>query len=234
MHNQKKLFKDTMYAYDNINEYYSFYGNVIYISSDYFRQNDYFIILQNKNQFALIHISKNERERFYNFRNRDNLVEELENLQKTITFTEGFENFIGVMNWNLINTFLEHHSKNELIKLKQNPLVFWNCIMLESMIDLHKKTKTIAPKPILHQTRQLNNVIFTSLVTASNMYNTNFTMSFDWVAGNAFMDIEIYHFSHKMVRRLFIYDILELSKILEIMSKSDEYKTFEAINEFLQ
>lgn len=228
----KKAFRDTMYAYDNINEYFSFYGDVVYISSDYLLKNDYFVILKNENKFAFIPVSIAEQQRFAKFENRDNLIEELEGLAKYVEFTEGFENFTHTIAWHLLNTYLEPKSKNEAIKLKNSPYVYWNCFMLESIIAIHKLAKTLAPKPLLHDTRQLNRDIWTSVVTAPNAYNTNFTLTFDWVAGNPFMDMEIIHFTHRMKRRLYMYDIVELSQVFQIMARGDEYKTFEVLREF--
>jgi hypothetical protein len=228
----KKTFKETMYDYNNINEYYSYYGNIVYISNDYLLNEDYFLIINNKTKFALVHVSSEDLIRFNSFKNRDNLIEELDNLAPSVDFVEGHQNFIHELGWYLNNFPLSDTSRNELIKLKGNPPVLWNLIHLEKLVNLHKKNKTVSTKQILHETRQLSADVFTSLVTVVNAYNTQFTLTFDWVCGNPFIDITIYHFNHKMIRRLNIFDIAELSNIFAIMSQNDDYATLIALESF--
>jgi hypothetical protein len=228
----KKTFRDTMYDYANINEYYSFFGNVIYISTDYLESNDYFIILKNYNKFALVTISKENLLRFRNFQNRDNLIAELEALAPTIQYVEGYNNFIPKIGWYLQNTYFNNHSRNELISLKNSSFVSWNLVNVENLVNFHRKNKTVSTKQFLHETRQLNPEIYTSLVTVVNIYNSQFTLTFDWVAGNPFFELSIYHFNYKMVKRLYLYDLMELSDLFAIMTNNDDYQSLQAIDAF--
>lgn len=228
----KNTFRDTMYDYANINEYYSFFGNVIYVSTDYLEGNDYFIILKNHSKFAIVTISKEELARFHAFTNRDSLIDELDKIGPTIQYVEGFTNFVHKLNWNLQNTYFNSHSRNELIKLKNSGLVDWNLIQMENLITFHRKNKTVSTKQFLHETRQLSPEIYTSLVTAVNIYNTQFAISFDWVAGNPFFEMTIYHFNYKVSKRIYSYDIIEISDLLAIMTNNDDYQSLQAIDLF--
>jgi hypothetical protein len=228
----KKDYKDSMYDYANINEYYSYYGNLVFISSDYFYGDDYFIVLKQSNKYALVTVSKADLGYFSALTNRDKGVEDLDRLAANITFVEGYTNFTQKIEWHLVNTFFNSLSRKELIRIKNNPLILWNLMQIENTIGLFKKDKVLPMPPLMHDTRQINQDIYTSTVTAQNLYNTQFTMSFEWVSGNPFMDITIYHFNHKMHRRLYLHDILELAPVFSVMVTNDEYKTVAAIEEF--
>ncbi len=230
----KTKFKDSMYDYANINEYFSFYGNVIYISSDYLLDQEYFLILKKHNKYAFVYIEKPTLDYFSSLDNRDDLIEDLENIEQYIQFVEGFNNFTLKLNYYLNNKAMHLSSKNELIAIKNNPESFWNTIQIEHLIKLHKKNGTIKDKELLHDSHFVGNNVIRSLTTASNVYHTQFNILFEWIVGNPFMDITIVHFNSKVERRLHVYDIKELSNVLLTMSKLNDETSMKASYEFSQ
>lgn len=219
----QKEFRDTMYDYNNINEYYSYYGNVVYISSDYLAGNDYFLILKKENKYAMVYVTKNEIDKFNSFKNRDNLIEELKSLEDNIQFIEGLPNLIVKIGWYLLNIPFNIASRNELIKLKNSHESLWNLFLVENTILFSRKDKTVSAKFITNDVKALTDKLFMSMTIATNIYNTQFTLSFEWVAGNNFMDVTVYHFRSKNTRRIFLYDIKELSNLIKIISDGDEF-----------
>lgn len=224
----KQNFKQTMYDYANINEYFSFYGNVIYISSDYLREQDYFIILKKDKKYAYVPVTAEEMLRFREFSNRDNLIEELEELEERIEFIDGFGNFRIKIGWYLNHGVLEPSSREELIKIKNSAEYLWNIQLIDSILMGHKRDKTKPAKFLNHDAKQVTDELFISVTTASDIFNTQYTILFDWVTGKEFMDISIYRFNMKLTRRLFIYDISELSDLIYDISLGDDIKSWES------
>ena len=222
-------FKETMYDYNNINEYYSFYGKVIYISTDYYLNNDYFIILYKNDGYALVKISNTERQRFLTFTNRDNLIDELKKLENTVTYVT-FRSVINYMNYELDNKFYHNDSKHELIKLEDNNVGLWNAIMLEGILKQHSIRSSIVP--MTYNIRQVREDVQISHISIPNVYGTQFTFDITWVVNNDFMDICIHHRHYKMGRRLFIYDVLELFDLFKFIVHNDEHHSSIKIDEF--
>jgi hypothetical protein len=229
----KNTFRDTMYDYANINEYFSFYGNVIYISTDYYHGNDYFLVLKRDTKYALVTINQEEIQYYFGLKNRDNITRDLDTLYAKLEFVEGLHNFRRKLDWYLLNVFFNEKSRFELIKIKNSDLVLWNFILVENVINNNRRDKTIATKLITHESRQLNPSLHLSFVHTVNVYNTQFTVDYDWVEGNAFVDVTIYHFNYKSKRRLNLFDISELNAVLSVMSLGDDYKTLEYLEGFI-
>lgn len=230
----KQAFKDNMYDYANINEYFSFYGTVVYISSDYLAEQDYFLILKSQQKYAFVHITAEELMRFREFKNRDNLIDELEDLEQKVHYIDGFGNFRAKVGWYLLNVDLEQASRDELIKIKNSAEFLWNLQLVDSVLMSHRRDKTKATKFLNHDSKQITPELFISVVTATDIFNTRFTMTFDWVTGNDFVDITVYRFNIKSTRRMFIYDVLELSDLIYAISLGDEFKAEEACLAFCQ
>jgi hypothetical protein len=228
----KQTFKQNMYDYGNINEYFSFFGNVVYISSDYLRDQDYFLILKKEQKYAYVGITAEEMLRFRAFKNRDDLIEELDALESQVTFIDGFGNFRAKVGWYLANEYMEPSSREELIKLKNSAEYLWNLQMIDHILMGHKRDKTKPAKFLNHDAKQVTDDLFMSITTAADIFNTPTTMQFEWVSGKQIMDITIYKFNSKLTRRIFIYDVKELSDIIYIISLGDEVKAWEALLEF--
>jgi hypothetical protein len=229
MRKTKQNFKDTMYDYGNINEYYSFYGNVVYISTEYLKGNDYFIILKKNNAFALVEISNDEMARFEDFENRDNLIEELEKLESTLQFVEGFNNFLQRVQLYLSHTKLSAAAKAELIRLKTVSFVLWNYIQIENLVNLHRKNKTETTKEFRNEYRQVGYDQYASTTYGAGLYNTPFNITSEWVSGNDFFDFTFYHFSYKIKKRINVFDLAELSSVIEAIAGNDDQKALRAV-----
>lgn len=237
MHKNKQDFKNTMYAYDNINEYYSYYGEVIYISTDYIIGNNYFIILRNADQFALVYVPYSKKLEFDSFKNRDNLVEELDKLSNTINFISGFPNFIRHIGTELVNLIdvnkVGKRSINELNRLRNDDLIYWNHILIEQLFLLYKKDLMPYGDNLLLQTKMVKPEVYVANTILGNCYNKLYTFTVEWISKNGFIDIEIIHFAEKYTKRLYIFDIYELSKVLYSLSRDDDTVIKQKIYDFI-
>lgn len=232
MKTQLKNFKDSMYDYNNINEYYSYYGSVIYISPSYILNDDYFIILKNNNDYSLVKVLKEDLKEVESYVNREPLIEKLKSLKDNIAWVKGYGNLQQYIAF-YVNEYddINPMDKNALIKIKNHDLNFLSTIMIEDLVNLYKVGSTLTHNFFI-DSRELKRGVFNNAVVITNIYSTNFSVEVRWVTGNSFIDIDIYYSSFKMKRTLFIYDIREFSILLKIISHKNELNSLEAIKGF--
>lgn len=233
MNKIKENFRDTMYDYSNIIEYYSFYGKVIYVSTDVTIDSDYFIILKNGEKYACVKIESEEHNRFLEFKNRDSLIEELDKLEQNIKYVTGYAPFLQSLSANLESLGWKNKSRNELLKIKTSEdTILWFTILIDSFININKIPKTMGTQPIEPFTRPLNTKLFSSTIFANNLYYTRFNVKFDTASGVDFMDIELVVDYHKYTRRLYFYDIVELDTLLKVMARGVRMEIDKAVKVF--
>lgn len=224
----KDKFKKEMYDYKNINEYYSFYGDIVYISSSVYMNEDYFIILRRAKEITAVAVTKDMVARFKAKTNRDTLIEDLESLESTLHWVVplGFNSFLNglISNPNFPDTY-------ELIRLKNNDMVNWNRTFIDDLIKSFKPDHTLIYKNISYNQSSRNGYA-TSHVTADYLYGSMYTFIFEWVTGNSFFDVKIKHFSSVKTRRIQYFDIKELCILLDTLPSKDDRAILAAVDKF--
>jgi hypothetical protein len=225
---KQEKFKQEMYDYANINEYYSFFGNVIYVSSSYYDNLDYFLVLRLPKNLAVVSVSAADRLKFSKKTNRDHVVEDLNELQPNVHWVvpAGFHNHVTGL---LQDKYFP--DRNELIRLKNNDINVWNRFFVEDAVRKFKLDHTLLSRGI-----NFNSIVkggyMTTFTTADGIYGTNFGVLSEWVSGNAFFDVKLKYFSDVKVRRLYYYDLAEFAELLGTLANRIEQPSLEAISKF--
>jgi hypothetical protein len=227
--NKKEQFKKTMHDYSNILEYYNYYGHLIYISSSYFSNQDYFIILKTHKYYAVVKIDQEDQMKFAAKKNRNALIEDLDALESNLHWVvpTGLKNYFDTT-----LTQKDFPDRAELIKLKNLDITKWNHYQLENLIRAFRLDHTLASRGIHHNIIPQGNIVMSHSIV-EGLYNTNFTFNIEWIVGNPFMDIKINHFGNHTKRRLYLHDIQELGTVFGVVSQRTEDKTIESILNFV-
>jgi hypothetical protein len=207
---KQEKFKKEMHDYANINEYYSFFGNVIYVSSSYYDNLDYFLVLRQPKTLAVVTITAAERAKFAKKTSREHVIDDLNALEPTVQWVvpAGFHRHVtGLLQDRAFP------DRNELIRLKNNDINVWNRLFIEDAIKKFKLDHTL-----LSRGTNFNNIIkggfMTTYTTADGIYGTNFGVLSEWVSGNPFFDIKLKYFSDIKTRRLYYYDLGEFATFI--------------------
>lgn len=225
---RKEKFKNEMYDYSNINEYYSYFGGVVYVSTSYYRDEDYFLILRTPKNMAVVVVPAALSAEFSNKKNRTTLLTDLDRLEASIHWIvpAAFHSYVQGL---LSDPNLP--DKNELIKLKNQDITLWNKQLVEDAIRTFKKDHTLLSKG-LNFSQQNKAGYVATYTTAEGIYGTMYSIMFEWVTGNPFFDVKIKFFSQLKTRRLQVYDIHELATLLDGLVKRDDKLALAAIEEF--
>lgn len=217
----------------NINEYYSFFGNVIYISDGYLYNEDYFIILKNNNLYDLIFINDKERRMIEDIDNSEDRLKLFDNIDKmlqepSIIGYNGLKIYISnLLDSNVFstvnNTNLLQIRKDSPFNLVQNMIV--SCIeanrvdiSLPKQYNTHFGTNEIRPNLI-----EIRSNFY-------NVYKTGLNINFEYIFGNAFMDFEFLYYSFKFKTRLYIYNLNHFDWFLDQL-QAIEINNFEQSKE---
>jgi hypothetical protein len=221
-------FKQEMYDYANINEYYSFFGNVIYVSSSYYDNLDYFLVLRLPKYLAVVNIPASERLKFAKKTHRDHIIEDLKELEATIQWVvpAGFHNHVTGL---LDNK--QFPDRNELIRLKNNDINVWNRFFIEDAIRKFKMDHTLLSRGTNFD-HMVKGGFMTTFTTADGIYGTNFGVMSEWVSGNPFFDVKLKFFSQIKTRRLYYYDLNEFADLLSTLANRNEQPSLVAIDKF--
>jgi hypothetical protein len=221
-------FKTEMYDYANINEYYSYFGNVVYVSSSYYDDSDYFLVLRTPKTLAVVLVRAETKRKFAQKKNRNHVAEDLKELESTIHWvvpTAFHQTVTRILNEGFFP------DKNELIRLKNNDINLWNRFTVEDAIRKYKLDHTLLSRGISFDSI-IKSGYMTTYTTADGIYGTSFGLLSEWVAGNPFFDVKIKYFSQIKTRRIFYYDLAELGELLGVLANRNEQPSLAAIDKF--
>lgn len=221
-------FKASMYDYANINEYYSYFGSIVYISSSYFKGEDYFLVLRTPKEVSVVVVTADEAATYAAKTNRNDVVKDLNELQANVSWVL-LPGFVAYLNGLLANPAMP--DKNDLIKIKNTDMSMWNNMLIDNMVKYYKVDHTVTSRNLAFSQSVRNNVI-TTFTSVEGIYGTLFSLQFDWVVGNSFFDVKIRYFSSVKTRRLQYFDLHELASLLKVFVKRDEKKSLDAIDKF--
>lgn len=222
-------FKNSMYDYANIIEYFSYYGNVIYVSTSYYLNEDYFIVVQTPKEMAVINITAALHDSFASIKNRDELIADLQGLESHIHWVvpRGFHTYVS----NILNGGA-FPDKDELIKLKTNDISMWNKIFVENALRTFKQNNTLMSHGMRFD-QNVRNGYTSTFLTVDALYDNKFHFVFDSVVGNPFFDIKIKYFADTKTRRLLYFDLGELAELLTVLAKKNEVDSLNAVSKFI-
>jgi hypothetical protein len=225
----KEQFQAEMHDYANINEYYSYFGDVIYISTSYYDDSDYFLVLRTPKTMAIVAIPAKLRQDYAQKKNRKDVISDLTELEATIAWVvpAGYNNYVTTLinNKNFPDT-------NELISLKNNDINLWNHYFIENAIKRFKMDHTLLSRGITFD-HLVKAGRMTTFTTAEGIYGTNFSLLIEWVAGNPFFDIKIKNLSMIKTRRLYYYDLNEFAELLNTLAHRNEPSSLSAVEQFV-